>query len=159
MPLAAFGSLFAALLVVLGLAVPLSLGPSPVVGGQPPRRDAPAVCLALSYDRQQSTRELPTSVQLLAEPESRSGWYRAVGGPDQDRLYRTARWRPAGPDSVDIGWHHSPILRLPSRPDSAVGRAIPAYVSSLIVFVLDAREYSVHAVRLPCQGSRLLRPR
>jgi hypothetical protein len=148
--LAAFGSLFAALLVVLALAVPLPLGPSPVVGGQPPRRDTKPVCLALSYDAMPDTRELPASVRLLPEPEPGQGWYRAFGGPDPDRLYRSAWWRPAGPDSIDIGWHHSPVLRLPSRPDSVVGRVIPAYVSSFIAFVLEAREFPVYAVRVPC---------
>lgn len=150
MPLAAFGSLFGALLFVLALAVPLALGPNRVAGGRPPRPDSAPRCLALSYHQARDTRELPAAVELLTEPGPGPGSYRAVGGVDRSRLYHDAWWRPAGSDSIDIGWHHSPVLRLPSRPDSVAGRVIPAHVSSLVVFVLDAREFRVYAVRVPC---------
>ena len=89
-------------------------------GGRAPAPTMPSRCLALSYRGTEYTW-LPTSVRLTGVMSSASSptgpLYRAF-----DERGTPWEWRPAGPDSIDIGSHHSPLIRLPARGRRVVGR-------------------------------------
>jgi hypothetical protein len=59
-------------------------------------------------------------------------------------------WRPAGMDSIDIVWHHSPVLRLATRGDTLRGRAAASYVGNLLGAMLES-DFAVAAVRVECE--------
>ena len=150
MPLGVYAALLGALLCALGLTVPLPFGPEAIPGGRQPAAGAPAECLELSYRGAPDQAPLPSQMRLRGvERFSDGSWFQADGGPGQE-LFNQAWWRPAGPDSVDIAWHHSPILRLQARGDTLRGRAIPHLVAPLIV-MLEMHDWSVTAVRSPCE--------
>jgi len=138
-------SLFAIALLVLPIPHHIDALPG---GARPSPRSAP-VCLELSYEDTSESRESPRTIRLTADDLGRSEvWYRAVGGPG-DKLYTDAWWRPAGPDSIDIAWHHSRILRLPDHGTRRVGRAAPNFVGT-IWDQLKVRDYIVVAEPTQC---------
>jgi hypothetical protein len=138
-------SLFA--IVLLILPVPRRVDALP--GGTRPSPQSAPVCLTLSYGDTVDSQESPRTMRLTADS---LGWsevsYRAVGGPG-DRLYTQAWWRPAGPDSIDIAWHHSRVLRLPNHGARRVGRAAPNFVGT-IWDQLSVQDYAVIAEPTRC---------
>ena len=62
-------------------------------------------------------------------------------------------WPTAGPDSIDVGWHHTRAVRLSLQGGTSVGRVLPSrtWRQSLVaaVFAPD-REIRVIAIAIPC---------
>ena len=131
--------------------MPGSFVPAPP--GQPSVYPSASRCFRLSYVGTDD-RWLPTSVELTPTPArlfDRPGQtgYWATGG----RGFEFAGWRTAGRDSIDIGWHHSPILRLPTRPalgDTLLGRGAPWNYVSIYSAMLGEGGFIVRAVAYPC---------
>jgi hypothetical protein len=90
----------------------------------------------------------PKPARLFDRPGQNGYW--ATGEPG----FEFAGWRTAGRDSIDIGWHHSPILRLPIRPavtgDTLVGRGAPWSYLALYSAMLGEGAFVVRAVDYPC---------
>ena len=138
------------------------------VGGRfttsPGGPDAPTLvaerCIALSYSDSTEARWLPRvyRLQMGRAPEfDRAGHlaHRAVGLPV--RLGSDySGWRHSGRDSIDIGWHHSPVVRLPSRvmssPQNEVvtGRAGYAEAISLAEALVNRNGFTVRAHAIAC---------
>jgi len=94
-----------------------------LAGGRAPAPEM-ARCVALSY-RGIGDRQLPTSLRLTGDVES---FGHARGGP----LYRATsesgggwKWRPAGPDSIDVMSDYQPMIRFPARGERVTGRVGP----------------------------------
>ena len=134
MRLGLFVATFSAVLFVIALAMPLPYGPPRLRGGVAPTPGTPGACFRLAYDYEQDTEPLPYMIELHSAPDSTvpSGWWRADVGADAPRGWRRLWWRPAGPDSLDVTWHHGPVLRLPADGARRIGRMAPAGVAALI---------------------------
>jgi len=149
-----FGLVFstlASLLTVVAIGIPIPFGPRGVPGGTGPLAGSAPRCLSLRYEQQPEAAWLPSMVRLRsgAARIGGPGWFAADGGPTPG-LHTIAWWRAAGPDSMDIAWHHSPLLRLPVRGDSVmVGRVEPAGVAPLVQ-VLALHVGTVIAREMPC---------
>jgi len=106
--------------IVASFNVPIAGNFKVLGGGRAPAPAMLARCLELSYGGSEYTW-LPASVRLTGE----------VSHPNAPRgpLYRAFdehgtpwEWRPAGPDSIDVASHHSPVIRVPARGRRVVGR-------------------------------------
>jgi hypothetical protein len=141
--------LAASLLAIALLVLPVPYRVDALTGGTSPSPQSAPVCLRLTYEDTVESQGSPQTMRLTPDNLGRSEvWYRAVGGPG-DRLYTQAWWRPAGPDSIDIAWHHSRVLRLPERGARRVGRAAPNFVGT-IWDQLSVRDYAVIAEPTRC---------
>ena|SRR5688500_3367452 len=153
MKLGLFIALLLALVVIVGLIVPIPVGlpaPPPGTAGVPTR----AQCLALHTDEPLYDEPLPPQVQLLPHPApgnlNDGPTYRVNVEPESLRvLFAFAAWQPAGPDSIDIAWHHSPVLRIPARGKSRVGRVTRRGHSSFF-YALLAPDRVLRVGELPC---------
>ena len=128
MHLGLFVALLLPLIIVLGLVLPVPGGLPPLVTStaEPPTR---AQCLALESDEPLFDEFFPQPLYVELQPEPRPGvfpqgpWYRADLGADSMRaIFTLSAWQPAGSDSIDIAWYHSPPIRIPARGESRVGR-------------------------------------
>lgn len=122
-------------------------------------------CFALEYPDQPFDRWRMYAVELALEPGPLSTpeapAYRATGWlPDRDLPpgtqwpstaphYSQMAWTYAGPDSVDVEWHHSPVLRLPIEGEGGIGRIGYRNHYSLAA-ALATPENSVRSTRIPC---------
>jgi hypothetical protein len=115
-------------MVVVGLVAPVpgGLPPLPTVSVEGPVRTQ---CLALETEEPLFDEFFPQPLYVQLLPEERPDffpqgpWYRADIGPDSLRtLFSLSAWQPAGTDSIDIAWYHSPPIRIPARGESRVGR-------------------------------------
>ena len=121
---AAFGA-FAATLLAVSVIASFGIGVRGTFddpgGGIAPTPATPPRCLELAYHGNYASWQLPASLRLTSDvvpAEGRGGSsYRAI-----DRSGARWTWRPAGPDSIDIVGHHSPVIRIPMRGDPMVGR-------------------------------------
>ena len=124
------------------------------LGGEAPRAGSAPRCLRLAYDPASDSDWMPVVVRVRPNRaptyDVQQTWYEA----DEIRasgFHRRLAWRPAGRDSVDIVWHHSPVLRIPARGASRVGRGgLSQHVSifSLVTnqdVVVRAREFACGA--------------
>ena len=144
-----FVALAVALFAVVLLVLPVPHTIEALPGGVSPASRSAAVCLTLSYDDTMETRYAPRTVRLTADTLMwNRAWFRAVGGPGE-RLYTQAMWRPAGPDSLDIAWHHSRIVRIPAQGARRVGRAAASFVGT-IWDQLAVHDYGVIATPSRC---------
>ena len=155
-PFFAIGALLTLMLGFLGPA-PGKFGvPNDDPSGAPP----PSVerCLVLSYEPAVAGRWMPATIRLTVvaarvfdRPGARG--YQAVGGPDPGG-YMFAGWRAAGPDSIDIGWHHSPLIRLPARRGSPgetlIGRGGWWDYATFYSAMVGEGDFMVHAVEVAC---------
>ena len=141
------------------------LGPVPGTFNEPTPTSlaAPSAdrCLALSYEPAEERSWMPSTIRLTPRParvfdRPWSPGYHAVGGPGVGG-YLFAGWRAAGADSIDIGWHHSPLMRLPARRlalgDTLVGRggwwSYPTFYNAM----LGEGDFVVHGVEIVCSRS------
>lgn len=116
-------SLVLAVLVSLNLPLP---GRFPEYAGSfPVGTAAHSRCLTLRYELAAEGKWNPSAVALHSTLSTTGsdgrGRYRGVGY-HHGQFIRPVSWHPAGPDSIDIQWHHSPVLRLPARGQIVVGR-------------------------------------
>jgi len=148
MRLGLYFALLASLLAVLALAVPVPYGPRPIPGDPGTLLAQTPFCLHVRYDSG-GPSDLPSELRLRRARGFGRGMFAADGGPQSFRRYNYANWRPAGHDSVDIAWHHSPILRIPVSGDSLIGRGQWAGAAPLFD-QLDLRDFRVVARRFPC---------
>jgi hypothetical protein len=107
----------------------------------------------LAYDYDQDAQWLPSRARLRTDTLPWNHDWLAAERWSPGRHVLDAGWRPAGPDSIDIAWHHSPIVRLPSPlrtpGDSLVGRMEDAGYTTLL-FQGPQDSYRVVARRVSC---------
>jgi hypothetical protein len=75
--------------------------------------------------------------------------YRAVA-PSSD-WRQPLWWELEGSDSLDIVYHHVPVLRLPMRGDTLIGRVSGHFALSLYSLLLAWPELRVRAIRVACE--------
>jgi hypothetical protein len=154
MRVGAFLAVFGTVFIVLIALVRFPYGPQPLPGAARVPRDMPARCLTLAYNYEQDVESLPSQLRLRADTLPNPGWFAADDG-SPGVLARYVGWRPAGSDSIDIAWHHSPIVRLPwplRHPgDSLVGRMAFAGYTTLL---FQGPQFSYRVVARParCAG-------
>jgi hypothetical protein len=146
------GALFAVVLFEIPVAGTFADRP----GGVAPRAGADARCLRLTYNPPDKYRWMPTAVRLHPEVDRayaaiEQTWYRA-DADREDGFYQWLAWRPAGRDSVDIVWHHSPVLRLPTRGTSLVGRGGWPDHASIFSLPLNP-DFTVRAHEIACSAT------
>jgi len=149
------------LAVITALVIPVPSSFDTQSGGA----DAPILkterCIALGYSDSGEGRWLPHAFRLQPERDrvfDRAGHtgYRAVGlpatlGSDQ------SGWRHTGRDSIDIGWHHSPALRLPvgillsPETETLVGRAGNGQWTTLASAFVERNRFIVTARVVACR--------
>jgi len=144
-----FVAIFASLLCIIGLSFPVPYGPRAVTGTATPTLLQTPICLRLRYEGSEDD-ELPGEMRLRSAAGLGPGLYAADGGPESMRLYNYSSWRPAGRDSIDVGWHHSPVLRLPVAGDSLIGRGAWAGLAPLVEQLVTPKDFRVIARRYPC---------
>lgn len=126
-------------------------------GGTAPRAGAASRCLRLAYDPPDEYHWMPTAVRLHPEADRRYGEtkrtaYRADSDRKDGHHYLSLAWRPAGRDSMDITWHHSPVLRLPAAGTPAVGRG--GWRSHASIYSLPSEpDFAVHAREIACSAT------
>jgi hypothetical protein len=153
MQFATFASLFAGLLVVLTVVVPISTNfptgaPLAVSLGSPNPQ-----CLLLAYGPGVVAGAFPSSVRLRQQIKHLSPagrvWYESDSrGPGVRR--GEGFWARAAADSIDIvAWHHAPILRLPITGAMRRGRGGWPGHASLFAALVD-RGFTVLAAEKFC---------
>lgn len=144
---------YGGLLAVVALAVPLPVGPRALGDGPAPAAGTPPRCLALHVPSEATHRHgpLPARLRLDAGPRDQYGWRPAAGGRPHDLAYHAA-WRPAGADSIDIRWHHSPVIRLAARGPRRGGFVLPAWPASLVHLMLEPPPVAITAEEAPCDA-------
>ena len=60
-------------------------------------------------------------------------------------------WAFAGSDSMDIVYYHTPVLRLPARGDTLVGRVSGDFGYTFFDLLTAPPEPKVRAIRVACQ--------
>jgi len=124
-----------------------------------------ARCLLLAYPGHEGPDWFPYAVELqlrkgpYSSPEAVSydalGWW-PDATPKPGSRWQSDRplggrvlWAYAGRDSIDIEWHHSPVLRVPIAGDVALGRGgYRTHYSLADAFLED--EFVVRATRIFC---------
>ncbi len=165
---ASFGAVFG-LLLCLGVII---CNNTPAPGRFPDFGDSTheasrmtAGCLLLDYPGQVAPDWYPYAVELrlrrgpYSSPEAVS--YQALGWRPDPAPKRGSQWRSDGPfgghvlwayagrDSIDIEWHHSPVLRLPIKGDVLVGRGgYRSHYSLIEAFASD--DFTIRGTRIPC---------
>jgi hypothetical protein len=143
-----FVTLLGLILVAMALvlpAPPASLGPVP---GPSPRGPSATICLTLSYQGVARPELLPRRLEL--HQQALGARYRAYG--DGDWGWREGLWSYAGADSIDVTAHHQPLLRLPVRAASGVGRGVAYQDGTLLVGLLSPKHatFAAGVVAVPC---------
>jgi hypothetical protein len=151
---AAVGATLLAFVVVLGFETGVRGSFSNPGGGPAPSPSMPPRCLALSYRGTDAASWLPTSVRLtgdVAYPTAPGGQlYRAI---DQDGTQW--EWRPAGPDSIDVSSHHSPVIRVPARGETATGRVGARGYYTIWEALFGGGDGQVSMAEVPCPSSKM----
>jgi hypothetical protein len=152
MHLRTFIASFGSVLVVLAVAAPIPVLAPPIPFEVAAVRGL-SQCFSFAYQRELGPEWFPRHMRLATDSSRLRGaarWYRALS----DSVhwdYRDAFWRPVAPDSMEIEWHHSPVIRLPMRGDTLIGSALPRGHWSLFEVALFVRPYAIRAVRTQCQ--------
>jgi hypothetical protein len=147
--------LYAGLALIVVLVIPVPVGPWVLTGGATPRPDTAPRCLALEIAYSTwAPRRLPTAMRLRSTPsEYGRHWFNAEGRL-REGFPAFAIWRTAGTDSIDITWHHAPLIRIPTPPvDSSsrvVGRLTSTWATSLVTRA-SFRDAPVIARSIPCE--------
>lgn len=154
MRLGLFIALSLGALTPVALTVPIatSLECLPVDSGAAPPPEPQ--CLRLAYSGARGhERYYPARLRLLSMvlPYHISQTvYRA------EYLSRDGDWRQplwwtcAGRDSMDIVYHHVPVLRLPMRGDTLIGRVSGQIGYTFFGLLIARPEPKVRAIRVPC---------
>ena len=146
---------FALLAMLLGalVLVALLIVPPPsfesLPGGAPPAAGF-RLCLALRYDPPGST--LPSRVGLFDTLDAAvraDTVYRARVPKLPGRYPTRAAWRPSGPDSLDLFFKETLVLRLPRGRGTLIGRALYPWQVNLLRALLGP-DYVVRATEFPC---------
>lgn len=149
MRLGLYCAILSGLLASLIFIVPLPYGPQRVVGGAFPNVGTLPRCLRIDYAPNDMPSDLPKRVRLMSVRGFKPGTFGAYKSTS-GHLVEWANWRPAGPDSLDILWHHSPIVRISIHGDTLRGRM--AYGGSLPLMFRssDERDVPVAAYPMSC---------
>jgi hypothetical protein len=151
-----FVLLFAGVLVVLGLMVPVrgdfTAPPAPSA-----RSPAPGLsCLLVSF----RARELsgPVGIRLAeaqvdpSEPWHRAFWMDFSPGSRRPARVEQGEWRRAGSDSIDVQpYAHGLAIRLPTNGDTLVGRSGWTYYPNFWAALTWPRSVVV-ALRVNCDS-------
>jgi hypothetical protein len=137
--------------ITLPVATPLARIPVAPGTAPPP---APQ-CFHLAYAgalEKHDVSSLPARLQLFPTVlDANYGVptiYRAVD-PSSD-WRRPLGWEFAGSDSMDIVYHHVPVLRLPVRGDTLIGRVSGHFALTLYSALFAWPELKVRAIRVAC---------
>jgi hypothetical protein len=159
MRLGLFVAVLISLVVVVGLVAPVpgGLPPLSTVSAEIPMRTQ---CLALETEEPLFDEFLPRPLYVQLLPQERphifphGPWYRADIGPDSLRaLFSFSAWQPAGPDSIDIAWYHSPPIRIPARGERRVGRVTRrGYINLFHALLSPDRIARVNELRCPARS-------
>lgn len=143
--------LYAALMGTLALWIPLPTSPPTRGPGPLPAAGSPPRCLRLSWPSEATDRfgPLPQYLRLRSEPGMRAGWLRAEGGAPY-HLSHHAQWQPAGPDSIDIRWHHSPLIRVAAHGSHRGGYVAWSWAAPLVQFPFLPSPASVTTAEVTC---------
>ena len=151
-----FVALLIPLIVVAGLIVPVpgGLQPLPRFTGQAPLK-AQCVSIESAAPLFDEYFPQPLPVQLLPAQVSSvlpldAPTYQAVIGPDSLRgIFAFSVWQPAGLDSIDLTWYHSPPIRMPAQGATRTGRVTRrGYIS--FYHALLAPDQTVRVSEVPC---------
>ncbi len=133
-------------------------------------RPAPTAARCLRFDYNSAVDAALHPSYMLPSPEPSRVYdrewakgYRAQGWP-ANGIYIFAGWRAATGDSIDIEWHHSPVLRVPlpvSRTNQTLaGRGGRWYYPSFFELFLSPEPFNIRATEIDCPdpipGSELL---
>ena len=162
MQLGLFLSIGAALTAVIGFLGPFPGSFGPLPGSADRARPTVSRCLALEYDPSSVGSWMPVAIrlnstpaELLPRPDA-PGYLATLVWRDL-RESDVAAWRPAGRDSVDIAWYHSPILRLPLPdtllPTGSRGRGGWWQYPNLYSAILNEGHFRVRAIEISCAQS------
>ena len=158
MRLGLFIAILASVLGVVALALPLPREFRIYPGGPPALLTGSPRCLALSYAPESVGRYLPSATRLLPPAAGPAPYFSGGGAYAADLfgdLSADGAWRDAGPDSVDLGWHHSPTLRLPVEPGPDgrwVGRGDYEGARSLFENFFAVPPFAVRIAPLDCSA-------
>jgi hypothetical protein len=147
----AVAAILLALVLIVGLVYPVTPYVPELAQGPAPDSRAGPTCLDLRFGSPGNGSV--QSARLRLEPVfdrygAHTTWYRAKRVDINGSL--DAIWRPTTADSMDIAWHHSPRIRLPSGgAETLVGWAYPILPTSLIGMLFE-RQTSVVARRIGC---------
>lgn len=112
-------------------------------------------CFHLAYAgvlEEHDVSSLPARLQLLPTVlDSNYGGltiYRAVD-PSSD-WRQPLWWEFEGSDSLDIVYHHVPVLRLPVHGDTLIGRVSGHFAYTLYSLLIASPELKARAIRVAC---------
>jgi hypothetical protein len=153
-----FVAILATVFGVIALALPIPRDFRTYPGGPPTALTQAPRCLTLSYAPESVGRYLPRAVRLLPPSAGPGPYFSGAGVYAADlfgRLSRDGAWRPAGPDSVDLRWYHSPTLRLPVVPELGggwMGRGAYEGARSLYSDLFAVPPFAVSVAVLDCSA-------
>jgi hypothetical protein len=134
--------------MVASFSVPIGGNFAVPTGGRAPAPTMAPRCLALSYSATDYTY-LPSSLRLTGEVEYAS----SPSGPIYQAINQRGDrwgWRPAGPDSIDIASHHSPLIRIPARGQRVAGRVGFVGYWTIWEALTAPRDWRVYAQEVRC---------
>jgi hypothetical protein len=109
-------------------------------------------CYSLHYEPPQIG--VPTAIKLTGEIEPFYSHGRIVYATEVDSIEAWhAGWWLSLADSLDIAWHHSPVLRLPRHGPTLVGRGGWGRAGLLEIAFADSG-FVLTAELIPCAGHR-----
>lgn len=147
-------AVLAALVLVAALGVPAPESVPELPQGPAPTAAAFPICLVLELAEPERHTELLQLTDSLVWRSSSGTWFAATRLP-VDHWTRGAAWRPAGVDSIEIGWHHSPLVRLPAAGHSRIGLAHPREHINLVQ-ALFSQPTPARAREMACPTARAL---
>jgi hypothetical protein len=145
-------SLLAVLVFVATLAVPspgtvseLPQGPEPAAGAFP-------MCLMVELARLEHHSQTLRLTDSLIGRSASVPWFAAIR-ISSNRWTERAAWRPAGVDSIEISWYHSPLIRLPATGQARVGLAYPRTEGGPLLLALLTQPTPAHAREVACPAA------
>lgn len=146
-------SVLATLVFVATVAVPapgsvpeLPQGPAPAAGAFP-------LCLVLELERPTRHTVLVRLTDSLRGRSSSLTWFAATR-VSASGWAEPAAWRPAGGDSIDLSWYHSPLIRLPAAGQARIGLAYPRTEGSPLLMALFSQPTPAQARETACPSAR-----
>jgi hypothetical protein len=129
--------------------IPLYRSPVAPAGYTPP---ATVRCAHLEYTGGADPL-LPIAVRLSPERIAAAGparpWFHAEAVGGRWQWHQPIWWQPVGADSIDLVFHHYPILRLPANL-TGPGRVQSSEAVSMVALLSMGRPPGVASIRVPC---------